>query len=99
MIVLEHRRAIHDHETDPHRKLVRLIKRRLIEDRVVVENHKVRRKTFANQTWPMVTRSRDGLFTRASGSKEVAGILTGNCVCSSDQPVTGRNVSFTSLSK
>jgi hypothetical protein len=50
LIVLEHWRAIHDHKTDPHRKLVRLIERRLIEDRVVVENHQVRREAFANQT-------------------------------------------------
>ncbi len=50
LIVLKHRRAIYDHVTDAQRKLVRLVECRLIDDRVLVEDHDVSREAFANQS-------------------------------------------------
>src|ERR1051325_8581334 len=50
LIVFQHGRAVHDHVTDTQRKLVRFVEGRLIDDRVLVEDHEVSRKAFANQT-------------------------------------------------
>ena len=50
LIVLHHGRAIYDHVTNTQRKLVRLVERRLIDDRVLIEDHDVSREAFANQS-------------------------------------------------
>src|ERR1041385_1695071 len=50
LIVLKHRRAIHNHKTNPYWKLVRLVESRLIRDRVLVEDDQVRRESLSNQT-------------------------------------------------